>query len=109
MYLHQLTQLTRWLIAHGRPEYGLKTLARLHSRGDENDAWVRAEYDQIQDAITYERDHEAKSYSELFVHKSSFRRLLLAVSIQASVQMTGVSAIQYVLIVRRIACILGMS
>jgi hypothetical protein len=32
---------------------------------------------------------------ELFSNRSSFRRLLLAVSIQASVQMTGVSAIQY--------------
>lgn len=32
---------------------------------------------------------------ELFTNKSSFRRLFLAVSIQCSVQMTGVSAIQY--------------
>lgn len=79
-----LTLRTRWLISHGRPEKGLQTLARLHSRGDVNDAWVRAEYDQIQDAVTYERDHEAQSYSELFVHKSSFRRLFLAVSMQAS-------------------------
>lgn len=34
---------------------------------------------------------EAKSYVELFTNKSSFRRLFLACSIQASVQMTGVS------------------
>lgn len=45
--------------------------------------------------ITFEKETEAKSYTELFTHRSSFRRLLLAVSIQASVQMTGVSAIQY--------------
>lgn len=45
--------------------------------------------------ITFEKETEAKSYIELFTHRSSFRRLLLAVSIQASVQMTGVSAIQY--------------
>ncbi|KAJ3516219.1 hypothetical protein NM208_g14871 [Fusarium decemcellulare] len=32
---------------------------------------------------------------ELFTDKSCFRRLFLAVAIQASVQMTGVSAIQY--------------
>jgi hypothetical protein len=32
---------------------------------------------------------------ELFTNKSSFRRLLLVAAIQASVQMTGVSAIQY--------------
>lgn len=85
----------RWLIDHGRPQEGLATLAKLHSHGDETDPWVRAEFDQIQDAITFEHEHEAKSYMELFTNKSSFRRLFLACSIQASVQMTGVSAIQY--------------
>lgn len=45
--------------------------------------------------ITFEHEHEAKSIVELFTNKSSFRRLFLAVSIQASIQMTGVSAIQY--------------
>lgn len=54
-----------------------------------------AEFSQIQDSITYEHEHEAKSYVELFTNRSSFRRLFLAVALQASVQMTGVSAIQY--------------
>ena len=45
--------------------------------------------------ITFEHENEAKSYMELFTNKSSFRRLFLACAIQASVQMTGVSAIQY--------------
>ncbi|KAK3704158.1 hypothetical protein LTR37_013998 [Vermiconidia calcicola] len=85
----------RWLIDHGRAQDGLRTLAKLHAHGDENDPWVRAEFEQIQDTITFEHEHEAKSYTELFTNKSSFRRLFLACSIQASIQMTGVSAIQY--------------
>ncbi|KAL9087889.1 MAG: hypothetical protein Q9165_006451 [Trypethelium subeluteriae] len=85
----------RWLIDHGRSEEGLRTLAQLHAHGDEYDPWVKAEFEQIQDMITFEHEHEAKSYKELFTNKSSFRRLFLACSIQASVQMTGVSAIQY--------------
>ncbi|KAK4508500.1 hypothetical protein PRZ48_002239 [Zasmidium cellare] len=85
----------RWLIDHGKADLGLRTLAKLHAHGDQNDPWVRAEFDQIQEMITFEHENEAKSYKELFTHKSSFRRLFLAVSIQASVQMTGVSAIQY--------------
>lgn len=85
----------RWLIDHGREEYGLQTLARLHANGDVNDAWVRAEYAQIQESITFEHEHEAKSYLELFRNRASFRRLFLACALQASVQMTGVSAIQY--------------
>ncbi|RYP43183.1 hypothetical protein DL770_011798 [Monosporascus sp. CRB-9-2] len=85
----------RWLIDHGRAEDGLRNLAKLHSNGDVNDAWVRAEFDQIQETISFEHEHEAKSYKELFVNRSAFRRLFLACALQASVQMTGVSAIQY--------------
>lgn len=80
---------------HNRPEEGLQTLARLHSNGDVNDPWVKAEYDQIQESITFEHENEAKSYFELFTNQSSFRRLLIACTLQASIQMTGVSAIQY--------------
>lgn len=69
-------------------------LAKLHAHGNENDAWVRAEYNQIQESITFEHENEAKSYAELFKSRSSFRRLLLCCALQASVQMTGVSAIQ---------------
>ena len=85
----------RWLIDHGRPEEGLRILAKLHAHGDINDAWVRAEFDQIQEAITFEHEHEAQSYVELFKDRSCFRRLFIACALQASVQMTGVSAIQY--------------
>jgi hypothetical protein len=84
----------RWLIDHDRVEEGLRTLAKLHAHGDEKDPWVLAEYSQIRDSIAYEHEHGAKSYKELFTNKSSFRRLL-AIALQASVQMTGVSAIQY--------------
>jgi sugar porter (SP) family MFS transporter len=85
----------RWLIDHGRLDEGLKTLAQLHANGDVTDPWVRAEFDQIQETIHVEHEASAKSYTELFTDRSSFRRLLLACGLQASIQMTGVSAIQY--------------
>ncbi|KAI0535334.1 MFS sugar transporter-like protein [Xylaria digitata] len=85
----------RWLIDHNKTDEGLATLARLHSGGDVNDAWVRAEFAQIQESIAEEHEQEAKSYAELFKNKSAFRRLFLACSIQASIQLTGVSAVQY--------------
>ncbi|KAL1984801.1 hypothetical protein VTN96DRAFT_8645 [Rasamsonia emersonii] len=85
----------RWLIDHGREAEGLRVLAKLHTHGDENDPWVRAEFNQIQESITYEHEHEAKSYTELFTSWPAFRRLFLCCALQASVQLTGVSAIQY--------------
>lgn len=55
----------RWLIDHGRGEQGLKTLAKLHANGNVEDAWVKAEFSQIEEAISFDREHEAKSYMEL--------------------------------------------
>ncbi|KAJ2895530.1 hypothetical protein MKZ38_006380 [Zalerion maritima] len=85
----------RWLIDHGKNQEGLETLARLHAHGDSNNPWVQAEYEQIRESLAIEHDQEAKSYLELFRNRSSFRRLFLACALQASIQMTGVSAIQY--------------
>ncbi|KAI9741364.1 MAG: hypothetical protein M1834_003081 [Cirrosporium novae-zelandiae] len=85
----------RWLLDHNKPEEGLKVLAKLHAHGDVDDVFVRAQYDQIQDEITHEHEYAAKTWSELFTNKPCFRRIILTTSIQASIQMTGVSAIQY--------------
>ncbi|KAJ9415685.1 general substrate transporter [Fusarium oxysporum] len=79
----------------GKQDEALKTLARLHSNGNVDDAWVRAEIEQIQESIADEHANGAKSYLELFRDISCFRRLLIACGLQASIQMTGVSAIQY--------------
>ncbi|KAI5846552.1 MFS sugar transporter [Morchella snyderi] len=85
----------RWLIDNGQVSLGLKTLAKLHAHGNEDDPWVRAEFEQIQDQITHEHEHSAKTWGELFKNKSNFRRIFLCVALQSSIQLTGVSAIQY--------------
>ncbi|KAI5303967.1 hypothetical protein KEM56_007003 [Ascosphaera pollenicola] len=85
----------RWLIDHDQQERGLQVLAQLHAHGDTQDAWVQEEYHKIETSIAYEHENEASSYLELFQSLPSFRRLLLACALQAGMQMTGVSAIQY--------------
>lgn len=85
----------RWLIDHDRHEQGLQTLAKLHANGDVNDPYVQAEYEVIVAQIAEEHAHAAKSYGELFKNRSNTRRIILACAVQASTQMTGVSAIQY--------------
>jgi MFS family permease len=87
--------MCRWLADKGKDEETLHTLARLHANGNVEDPFVMAEYDEIRNSIQYEHQHAAKSYKELFKSRSAFRRLFLCCAIQASVQMTGVSAIQY--------------
>ena len=83
-----------WLMDHGHEEKALRTLARLHANGDTSEAFVQAEFEEIKVSIMQEHEHEAKSYFELFKSKASFKRLLIGVALQASGQMTGVSAIQ---------------
>ncbi|RVD88243.1 uncharacterized protein DFL_002435 [Arthrobotrys flagrans] len=85
----------RWLIDKGRTEKGLAVLAQLHANGDQTDAFVRAEFEAIQMSITVEHDNEAKKWSQLITNKLNFKRLFIAVSVQGSIQMTGVSFIQY--------------
>ncbi|KAK6340807.1 hypothetical protein TWF696_009125 [Orbilia brochopaga] len=85
----------RWLIDKGRTEKGLEVLAQLHANGDQMDPFVRAEFEAIQTSITIEHDLEAKKLSQLVTDKLNFKRLFLAVSVQGSIQMTGVSFIQY--------------
>lgn len=85
----------RWLCDHDRADEGLKTLARLHAHGDINDPYVIAEFDLIQFQIAEEHAQKSKSYLDLFRGWPNLRRTILVMAIQASCQMTGVSAIQY--------------
>ncbi|KAI5815028.1 putative MFS sugar transporter [Pyronema omphalodes] len=85
----------RWLIDNNKVSEGLQVLADLHAHGNTEDPWVRVEFEQIQESLIFEHDHAAKSWGELVKNKSNFRRIFLCVALQGSVQMTGVSAIQY--------------
>ncbi|KAK1065513.1 hypothetical protein LTR74_007877 [Friedmanniomyces endolithicus] len=85
----------RWLCDHDRAEEGLKTLAKLHAHGDISDPYVIAEYELIQAQIAEEHSQKKVGYIDLFKGWPNLRRTILVMAIQASCQMTGVSAIQY--------------
>ncbi|KAK0265609.1 hypothetical protein LTR35_002887 [Friedmanniomyces endolithicus] len=84
-----------WLCDHDRAEEGLKTLAKLHAHGDISDPYVIAEYELIQAQIAEEHSQRKVGYIDLFKGWPNLRRTILVMAIQASCQMTGVSAIQY--------------
>ncbi|PBK66534.1 general substrate transporter [Armillaria solidipes] len=85
----------RWLAEKGRMEEAKLCLARLHAHGDVNDPFVTAQMEDIRADIHKAQDIGESTWSELFTVPSNFRRLSLGYVLQFSVQMTGVSVIQY--------------
>lgn len=85
----------RWLCDHDQPDQGLKNLAHLHAHDDIKDPYVLAEFNLIQAQIRLEHSEKTKTYIDLFKDWPNLRRTILMMMIQASCQMTGVSAIQY--------------
>ncbi|KAL1968622.1 hypothetical protein VTN77DRAFT_1448 [Rasamsonia byssochlamydoides] len=94
-FVYVFPESPRWLCDHDRWEKGLSNLAQLHSHGDVHDRYVMAEYNLIQTQIVEEHNQMKKTYLDLFRDWPNFRRTILVMMIQASCQMTGISAIQY--------------
>ncbi|KAJ6585908.1 general substrate transporter [Mycena capillaripes] len=90
-----LPESPRWLAEKGRMDEAQATLARLHANGNLDDPFVLGQMKDIEADISKSKDIGEASWGELFTVPSNFRRLALGYILQFSVQMTGVSAIQY--------------
>ncbi|EIN03883.1 general substrate transporter [Punctularia strigosozonata HHB-11173 SS5] len=95
IFILLLPESPRYLAMKGRDDDALQILARLHAHGDTSDPFVVAEHREILDQIALEKLETRNAWHQLFFIPSNFRRLFLGVAIQFSVQMTGVSVIQY--------------
>ncbi|KAF7158658.1 hypothetical protein CNMCM6106_005448 [Aspergillus hiratsukae] len=93
--IHVFPESPRWLCDHDQCEAGLANLAALHAHGDANDPYVIAEYNLIKTQIAEEHGQKKKTYLDLFRDWPNLRRTIIVMAVQASCQMTGVSAIQY--------------
>lgn len=86
----------RWLENHGRHEEALASVAAY--RGvDVNDTEARQAYQEIADAVAYEKSVMVKGFKALFANDElqSRRRLLIACSVQFFQQLGGINAIIY--------------
>ena len=72
----------RWLMSKGRDADALRVLAKYHANGDEGDALVRFEYDEIRDVLAAERAATANvTVLTFFATKGNRHRfLIIAVS-----------------------------
>lgn len=66
----------------GRNEEALHVLARLHAHGDIHDTFVVSEHKEILAQVQLERQETRNAWSQLFLVKSNFRRLVLGVALQ---------------------------
>ncbi|OCF40858.1 glucose transporter [Kwoniella heveanensis CBS 569] len=92
--IYLLPESPRWLMIKGRQEESLRALARLHASGNIEDPFVQGEFMEMRSKVTEEASMQA-SWSDIFRNRTNARKVLLGVILQFSVQMTGVSAIQY--------------
>nr|XP_018263395.1 glucose transporter [Kwoniella dejecticola CBS 10117]OBR85553.1 glucose transporter [Kwoniella dejecticola CBS 10117] len=89
-----LPESPRWLMIRGRESEALRVLARLRARGDENDQFVQEEFESMKVKVEEEAATN-QSWALIFGDKTNLRKVLYGIILQFSVQMTGVSAIQY--------------
>lgn len=89
-----LPESPRWLMLKGREDEALVTLAKLHARGDTSDPFVLGEFHEMQAKIREEGSID-QGWGQIFHNPQNFRRVMLGVILQFSVQMTGVSFLQY--------------
>lgn len=87
----------RWLGAQDRWEEAIQVLANLHGHGDLNHPTVLAEYQEIEEALSFEREHSVASFRGL-VEPRILRRVLLGVSVQLWGQLCGINVMMYYIV-----------
>lgn len=80
----------RWLASRDRFEESLQVLAKLHGKGDVNDPKVLAEFEEIKEALSFEREEAVSSFRAL-TEKKMLKRVVLGMSVQAWSQLSGMN------------------
>ena len=90
----------RWLASQDRWEEALSVLAKLHGNGDQNHPKVLAQYQEIEEALRFDREEAVSSFKAL-VEKRMLKRVMLGCSIQSWSQLTGMNIMmcEYLLLI----------
>lgn len=87
----------RWLAGKDRWEEALRVLASLHGHGDVNHPKVLAEYQEIEEALRFEREEAVSSFRAL-VEPRMLKRVVLGMSIQMWSQLCGMNVMMYYIV-----------
>ncbi|KAF2097181.1 general substrate transporter [Rhizodiscina lignyota] len=87
----------RWLASRDRWEEAIRVLANLHGKGDVNHPKVLAEYQEIEEALRFEREEAVSSFKALFEPRIA-KRVVLGMSIQAWSQLCGMNIMMYYIV-----------
>jgi sugar porter (SP) family MFS transporter len=84
----------RWLASQDRWEECITVLANLHGGGDINHPKVLAEYQEIEDALTFEKIWAKNDYRYL-AEPRVLKRVILGMSVQMWSQLSGINVMMY--------------
>lgn len=87
----------RWLVARGRDEQALRTLAYYHANGDEHDPLVQFEFAEIKESIESERVQKRTDWRELIRTPGNRRRMRVIIAIAFFSQWSGNGLVSYYL------------
>ncbi|KAI9789877.1 MAG: MFS sugar transporter [Piccolia ochrophora] len=87
----------RWLATQDRWEEAIRVLADLHGKGDLNHPKVLAEYQEIEEALRFEREDAISSFKAL-VAPRMLKRVILGMSIQMWSQLCGMNVMMYYIV-----------
>ncbi|KAH8173745.1 sugar transporter domain-containing protein [Sarocladium implicatum] len=87
----------RFLIAKDRHEEARAILIKYHAEGDENSPLVLAEYQEICEAISAEKQASTQPWKELFTARNNVRRVLIAIGVGLFAQWSGNGLVSYYL------------
>ncbi|KAH7916625.1 hypothetical protein BJ138DRAFT_1097052 [Hygrophoropsis aurantiaca] len=88
----------RWLVSKGREAEALRTLAYYHANGNEKDPLVDYEFEEIREAIRFDREVAANvGWASLFKTPGNRRRIRIIVGLAFFSQWSGNGLISYYL------------
>jgi MFS family permease len=88
----------RWLVSKGRDAEALQTLAYYHADGNDQDALVQYEFDEIKSAIDFDRTVASNvGYKSLFSTPGNRKRMRIIIAIAFFSQWSGNGLVSYYL------------